>query len=486
MFGRPPGFAHRSVEEWAADVHPEDREDALRALRETLENRAPFCLEYRTAGADGTERWVAAQGLVFNVPGKPAIAFGIAADITARKQGDARLQQLAAEREMLLNAERLARREAEQANRAKDEFLAMLGHELRNPLAPIRNAAQILKRSAADGSRVEQASAIIERQVEHLARLLEDLLEVSRVTRGLIELDREPVELKTVVEGALEQCRPMVEARRHTLRRQLTPEPAVTLGDPVRLVQVVSNLIINAAKYTPEGGDITVGLELEPQWVRLWVHDNGQGIDPDLVPYIFQLFTQARRTPDRTHGGLGLGLAVVKRLVEMHGGTVSAESEGPGRGSAFKVCLPRLVASGHVAGGPTGSLFSQAEASALRILIVDDNVDAANTLAMLLQAAGHQTWVEYDGPRAIDRAKREKPQVLLLDIGLPGMDGYEMAQRLRLIPALRSSVLIAVTGYGQPEDRSRSAAAGFDHHLVKPVDPDHLETLLSRIAFGGR
>jgi CheY-like chemotaxis protein len=220
--------------------------------------------------------------------------------------------------------------------------------------------------------------------------------------------------------------------------------------------------------------------------VQIWVRDNGQGIDAELVPHIFQLFTQARRTPDRLHGGLGLGLAVVKRLVEMHGGTVTAHSAGPGKGSTFQVCLPRLYVDAQIAGSISGSLFSRTESRALRILVVDDNVDAANTLAMLLQASGHRTWVEYDAPRAIERAKQEHPHVLLLDIGLPGMDGYELAQRLRQLPGLRSSVLIAVTGYGQPEDRSRSAAAGFDHHLVKPVDPGQLDTLLSRLVPGNR
>jgi two-component system CheB/CheR fusion protein len=482
MFGRPRGFAHKSMAEWAQDVHPDDREDALTAFRSSVERDGPLRMEYRTLGPDGKERWVASQSVIFSSGGR-RVAFGIASDITARKQSDARLQQLAMERELLLNAERVARREAEQANRAKDEFLAMLGHELRNPLAPIRNAAQILKRTS-DRPRVEQTSAIIERQVEHLARLLDDLLEVSRLTRGLIELEREPVEVSSVIDAAIEQCRPLIETRRHRLHWRAAEARAVVLGDPVRLVQVVSNLLVNSAKYTPEGGDITVSLHVEGDWINLSVEDNGQGIEPDLVPHIFQLFTQARRTPDRAHGGLGLGLAVVKRLVEMHGGNVTAHSEGPDRGSAFKVCLPRLIADTEVAGERATNVLLETQTRPLRILVVDDNADAANTLAMLLQASGHNVSVEYEAPSAIERARRERPQVLLLDIGLPGMDGYELARRLRIMPAMRGAVLIAVTGYGQPEDRSRSVAAGFDHHLVKPIDPGQLDTLLARVALG--
>lgn len=483
MYGRPKGFTHGTLEEWSADVHPEDREEARAAFRNSMERDRPLRIEYRTLGPDGKERWVTSQGVIFRSGGR-RIAFGIASEVTARKQGDARLQQLAMEREMLLTAERAARREAEQANRAKDEFLAMLGHELRNPLAPIRNAGQILKRSSGDRSRVEQTSAIIERQVEHLARLLDDLLEVSRLTRGLIELEREPVDVADVIDAAVEQCRPLIEARRHRLHRRAIEERALVLGDPVRLVQVLSNLVINSAKYTPEGGEITIALKTEGEWVDIRVDDTGQGIEAELVPHIFQLFTQARRTPDRAHGGLGLGLAVVKRLVEMHGGTVRAESEGPGRGSSFKVSLPRLLGDSEVTPRPGPRGLTQTEVRGLRILVVDDNADAADTLAMLLQASGHQVYVEYDGPPAVERARREQPQVLILDIGLPGMDGYELARRLRLIPGLRGAVLIAVTGYGQPEDRARSAAAGFDHHLVKPIDPDQLDILLARLALG--
>jgi signal transduction histidine kinase/CheY-like chemotaxis protein len=366
------------------------------------------------------------------------------------------------------------------ANRQKDQFLAMLAHELRNPLAPITTAAQLLKMGTLDARAVRNASEIIARQAEHMTDLVNDLLDVSRVTRGLVTLEKEELDVNAVVAAALEQVRPLIESKRHSLTMQLSGEPVHVLGDRTRLVQVLSNILNNAAKYTPPGGQIVLRVTAMDDRVVVTVTDNGIGIEPDVLPYIFELFTQAERTPDRSQGGLGIGLALVKSLVALHGGSVDARSEAPGRGSEFEICLPRMNTA-EVAPMAASGETPAARAQPLRVVVVDDNQDAAQMLATLLEVQGHAVSVEYDGRGALLRARLERPHVMLLDIGLPDTDGYALARQLRAIPELRGVTLVALTGYGQDQDRRMAQEAGFDHHLVKPADLAQVSTILASV-----
>ncbi|WP_152594692.1 ATP-binding protein [Massilia sp. BSC265] len=372
-----------------------------------------------------------------------------------------------------------ANHEREQASRAKDEFLAMLAHELRNPLAPISAAADLLSMMANSES-VKRASGVITRQVRHMTGLIDDLLDVSRVTRGLATLDRTSLDVKHLVALALEQAQPLMEAKRHQVSVELPPEPACVDGDAKRLVQVLVNLLNNAAKYTPDGGRVAVQVATTPDTVAIDVVDNGIGMDPGLIRRAFELFVQAERTPDRSQGGLGLGLPLVRSLVELHGGKVSAHSEGSGRGSRLRVLLPRIASPQQKQPRARGTDVPPPVRS-LQTLVVDDNVDAATTLAMYLEARGHVVTVEHDPVRAAATAEKGPFDVFLLDLGLPGMDGYELARRIRGRPGGAPAYIIAITGYGSASDRERSAAAGFDHHFVKPVDMDRLAALLSQL-----
>jgi len=363
------------------------------------------------------------------------------------------------------------------ANRQKDQFLAMLAHELRNPLAPITTAAQLLQRGNIDPQRMRHASEIIARQAEHMTSLVNDLLDVSRVTRGLATIEKEELIVADIVHGAVEQVRPLLDARRHEMQLEMTGPPLHVSGDRTRLVQVVSNILNNAAKYTAPGGRIVLRVQRDGDEAVIAVRDNGQGIDPQVLPYIFDLFTQAERTPDRSQGGLGIGLALVKSLVALHGGRVAATSPGLSQGSEFSIRLPLLQNAPaqveeqdvHPGGGP------------VRVLVVDDNADAAQMLATLLEAHGHAVSVEYDGTTGYARALRERPEVMLLDIGLPDIDGHELARRLRATPETTGAVLVALTGYGQSDDRDRARAAGFDRHLVKPADLSELLRILTQV-----
>jgi signal transduction histidine kinase len=366
------------------------------------------------------------------------------------------------------------------ANRQKDQFLAMLAHELRNPLAPITTAAHLLKLGHLDARAVRNASEIIARQAEHMTDLVNDLLDVSRVTRGLVTLEKEELDVNAVVAGAVEQVRPLMESKRHALTMQLSGEPVHVLGDRTRLVQVLSNILNNAAKYTPPAGQILLRVTASDGRVLVTISDNGIGIEGDVLPYIFELFTQAERTPDRSQGGLGIGLALVKRLVALHGGSVDARSDGPGLGSEFEICLPRVDTVQAPDGAGEGGMPA-AGVQPLRVMVVDDNQDAAQMLATLLEVQGHAVSVEYDGRGALQRARLEQPQVMLLDIGLPDTDGYALARALRAIPELRPATLVALTGYGQDEDRRLAEEAGFDHHLVKPADLDQVSQILASV-----
>jgi PAS domain S-box-containing protein len=377
-----------------------------------------------------------------------------------------------------ISERKLAEQKLQAADQRKDEFLAMLAHELRNPLAPISAAADLLKIGRLDEQRVRQSSAIIGRQVKHMTSLVDDLLDVSRVTRGLVTLARAPVAARTIVDEAIEQVRPLFETRRQHLRVELREAEAMVLGDKARLVQVLANLLNNASKYTPEERRIEIEARAAGDVLVLAVRDEGIGMEPELTGHVFELFAQAKRSSDRSQGGLGLGLALVKNLVELHGGSVVCESPGPGRGSSFTVTLPLMQPLSHGADEvPAAAGVEQKRP--LRVLVVDDNVDAAATLSMLLEACGYEVMVENDSLRALALATKERPDAALLDIGLPEMDGNELARRLRADPGTRSALLVAVTGYGQEQDRRAALEAGFDHHMVKPVDLDKLAALLA-------
>jgi signal transduction histidine kinase/ActR/RegA family two-component response regulator len=390
-------------------------------------------------------------------------------------------QQAATERAVLLERERATRTELERLNKMKDEFLAMLAHELRNPLAPIASAAEVLRLLFDSDSKIQQSVSVIRRQVAHLTRLVDDLLDVSRVTRGVAILQEGPVSLNEVVGEALEQVRSLASAKHQSLVAHMPPESVLVQGDRTRLIQAVSNVFNNAIKFTAERGHISVRLEANASQVELSVEDDGVGIAADLMPHVFDLFTQAVRSPDRSQGGLGLGLALVKSLLELHGGSVSAHSDGVGSGSRFLMKLPRLRndASGDQA--PRGGPQREEQTGELRLVVVDDNEDAADSLAALLKAIGHEVQVLYSARRALEVVPARPPACLFLDIGLPDMDGYALARRLRALPELSDSMLVAVTGYGQAEDYKRAMEAGFDRHMVKPVELNALLELLDEV-----
>ena len=377
----------------------------------------------------------------------------------------------------LYDAERRARSDAEAANRAKDEFLAMLGHELRNPLSAVRNA---IIAARLDPERRDRALDVARRGAEQLGRLVDDLLDVARITQGRIALRRERLSFAGVVERAVEASRTLVAEHAHALTVALPGPEVQVVGDTTRLEQVVANLLANAAKYSDPGGRITVTAAAEGDEVVLRVRDEGVGIAPETLPRVFDLFYQSGRALDRAQGGLGVGLTVVKRLVELHGGRVEARSEGLGHGAEFVVRLPAVVPAADGAAADAAGAVRRREGA--RVLLVEDNDDVADSLTMLLELLGHRVRVAPDGPSALEAARTNVPDVMLVDIGLPGIDGYEVARRVRADDALRGVVLVALTGYGREEDRARALAAGFDHHLVKPVDPDTLQGLVAEVS----
>ncbi len=368
--------------------------------------------------------------------------------------------------------------ELRQADRRKDEFLATLAHELRNPLAPIRTGLDVLKR-VPDEAAAARTRETMDRQLNHMVRLIDDLLDVSRITRGKIELQKAPMVLRAAVEAAVEASRPLIEAGRHRLSVSLVGDQRPFHADPTRLSQIIGNLLSNAAKYSPSGGQIQLDARHDGGEVVIQVRDRGVGIASDKLSEIFEMFSQVNRTLDRAQGGLGIGLALVRRLTEMHGGTVIAESEGPNRGSTFTVRIPVEPSLSPVDTAGNGATSGRADVG--RILIVDDNIDAAETLSELLQTSGHQTRLAQTGAEAIHAALLFRPTIVLLDIGLPGMNGYEVALKLRSEPALSRTTLVAVTGWGTSEDKRRAFEAGFDHHLTKPVRTEAIEQLIADV-----
>ena len=446
---------------WAENLlHPDDQEAGRARWAHSVATGEPYEMTYRLRHHGGQYRWVLARGRPLHDDNGVLVKWlGTDTDIHEKKLAEEALQD---------------------ANHRKDEFLAMLAHELRNPLAPISAAAQVLRLMPHNADKVRQYSEVISRQVSHMTTLVNDLLDVSRVTRGMVQLEKAPVDLKSVATSAAEQVHPLIEAGRHSLGLQLGPAPAAVLGDRARLIQVTANLLDNAAKYTPPGGVIALAVEARDGKARITVTDNGNGIEPALLPHIFDLFVQGKRTPDRAQGGLGLGLALVKNIAGMHGGRVEAHSAGPGQGSTFTVELP---AAGHAPGpapapAPPASPLA-APGTPLRIMLVDDNVDAASTLGTLLEAAGHQVTTLNDPRLAAGDALARPPDVFILDIGMPLIDGHALARQLRAYPSLHGAAYFALTGYGQSSDVESSRQAGFDEHFVKPVDAAQLIAALA-------
>jgi signal transduction histidine kinase/ActR/RegA family two-component response regulator len=364
------------------------------------------------------------------------------------------------------------------ADRRKDVFLATLAHELRNPLAPMRTALEIMRVAPGNEAAREQAQSVLERQLKQMTRLIDDLLDLSRISHGKLELRREPVTLGAVVENAIEITRPAIGSLGHTLDVELPPEPILVNGDPTRLAQVFSNLLHNAAKYTEHAGRVRLTARRAGNQVHVSVKDTGIGIAPEHLERVFEMFTQVGRSLEQSRGGLGVGLALSQWLVQLHGGSISARSDGVGRGSEFTVSLPLAEQPVSTAGSP-GVLPDGDAANARRVLVADDNRDFADSLAAVLKMAGHEVCVTYDGAQAVDTARWWEPDVVLLDIGLPLMNGYEAARRIREALAGKNPLLVAITGWGQDEDRRRSNSAGFDHHLVKPIDPGVLTRLIA-------
>jgi signal transduction histidine kinase len=388
-----------------------------------------------------------------------------------------------------------------EADRHKDEFLAMLAHELRNPLAPIHNAIELMRMKPLDDPQLNWARDVIARQLTSLTRLVDDLLDVSRITRGKINLTRQVVELEGLISRAVETVHPLFDERGHQLTLELPEAGTNVFGDPTRLTQAIANVLGNAAKYTDKGGQISLSAAIRDNDVEIHVRDNGIGIRPELLPHVFELFTQLDRDEGRTQGGLGIGLALVQRLVQMHGGAVSAGSEGPGKGSEFVIRLPLLraedepaevpavmstevVSAGEMASVVAPLVSAGAARMVRRILIADDNNDALESLATLLQLSGHEVFTATNGGTALQSAERHLPEVALLDIGMPLLDGYEVAKRIRSQPWGQRITLVALTGWGQDSDRRRSREAGFDSHLVKPLDLETLTDLLARLPSG--
>ncbi len=449
---------------WLDATHPDDQEVAAATFLAAHRRQAAFKIDYRVRKVDGSYAWaIDSAAPRFGADGEFLGYIGSVLDITERKQMEDALKE---------------------SDRRKDEFLAMLAHELRNPLAPIRNATEVLK-VAADGdpSRV-WARDVIERQTQHITRMVDDLLDVSRITQRKIVLRRERVDAAAILERSVEASRPLIDARRQRLAVTLTP--AVKLdADQTRLIQVFSNLLNNASKFTDEGGDISLVAAVEHAELVVSVRDSGVGIAAELQPHVFDLFTQADRSLDRSQGGLGIGLTLVRLLVDLHGGSVAVQSDGVGRGSLFTVRLP--LAESPEEGATKAPLESKAAGrdGTRRILLVEDNADSAEMLSVMLSLHGFTTEVAHDGEAALKVAANFVPHVVCCDIGLPRMDGYEVARRMRgLLPP--ASVLIAISGYGQEHDRARSATAGFDHHLTKPVEPEILLALLDGLSVRDR
>jgi PAS domain S-box-containing protein len=453
-----PGSGH-----WAGQIYAEDQAEVETAYR-ALASGTPYEIQYRIVRPDGNTRWVAERAFtVRDVHDRIYRLAGIVNDISERKAAEMMLRD---------------------ADRRKDEFLAMLAHELRNPLAPICNAIELLDPSRSpDAQDFETMRAVIGRQVRHLSRLVDDLLDVARITQGKITLRQENVSLAGAIEAAIETVAPALNKKAHTLKTKMPDNSLYVIGDGVRIAQVLGNILSNAVKYTPQGGEILIDVRKSDEIVQIAVRDNGVGMSADTIPVIFDLFVQSQNSLERSEGGLGIGLPLARTLVELHGGHLQAFSRGPGHGSEFIVSLP-LSRSGQVTEpapatpAAAAAVSPRGAAVPLRLLLVDDSVDAATLLSMVLEADGYDVRVAHEGTQALEIAAQFKPEIVLLDLGLPGMDGFQLAREMRKLPDTADALLIAVTGYGQASDRLRSQEAGFDHHLVKPVSVDEIQRVI--------
>ena len=449
-----PPDARITIEMFYDRIHPDDRDPTRAAIDAAIANHTSYDVVYRTVQPEtGEQKYIRALGgTAYANDGTPLRFDGVTVDVSALKRAEGQLRE---------------------QDRRKDEFLATLAHELRNPLAPIRTGIEVIQRTD-DPARKAQTYAMMERQLGHLVRMVDDLLDISRVTLGKIRLVESRIDLEHVVASAVETTKALLEAHGVELVLAISRDPLFVHGDPTRLAQVISNLLSNAAKYTPRGGRVTVSVAPRDEHVEVRVADNGVGIPPDKLAAVFEMFVQLGQSIDRANGGLGIGLTLSRRLIELHGGTLEARSEGNHRGSTFVVRLPLLAAppSAPIAG-------ALPPLAGLRILVVDDNVDAADLLAALLELAGHTLSVVHTGPDALAAVTKQRFDVVLLDIGLPGLDGYEVARRLRATTTVPQPMLVALTGWGSADDREKARRAGFDHHLVKPVDQPMLTAILA-------
>lgn len=457
VFRRPISNFADNLLDWQEQIHPDDRARVAKAFADAM-TTGVYDEEFRLLHNDGSITWIHDRGFpVRDDEGRIYRLSGVAHQITDRK---------------------LAEQALRDADRRKDEFLAMLAHELRNPLAPIRNAVELLRIAEPQQVGIAvKAREIISRQIDHLSRLVDELLDVSRITHGKVSLVREPISLSSVVRSASEASRPLMEQRQHHFET-LVPSHEIWLsGDPIRLSQVLSNLLNNAAKYTPNQGRITLSASQVGSDILLTVRDNGIGIGPEVLPHVFDLFMQATPSLDRSQGGLGVGLSLAQTLARMHDGEITARSAGIGQGSEFTLRLPAGFAG---AGNEKSSLpLETVPLKPHNILLIEDRVDAAEGMAMLLTALGHQVEISHDGPSGLAKARSLKPDLIILDIGLPHMDGYELARALRGDPDTAGIKLIALSGYGQSSDKQKSMDAGIDHHLVKPVALEALEAAIA-------
>jgi len=459
FFGTP--LAELRQGGWQRLIHPDEATVQVRDSHTALAQRERFRGHSRMRHASGEWRWIDSSGIPrIGESGEFLGHVTVAIDVTTMVTSQASLRD---------------------ADRRKDEFLATLSHELRSPLAPIRTAARILATPNLSADQLQWAQSVIQRQVKHMAWLLDDLLDLARITQRKLELKKDRVELKSVVDAAVEATRPILESKQHSLQVNLPSQPVVLEADPLRLSQILSNLLSNAAKYTDPGGNIRLVADLEPAsdergaWLKLTVRDNGIGIPSEAIGRIFEMFSQVEGALTRSEGGLGIGLSLVSGLVSLHGGTVAARSDGPGRGSEFIVHLPLGPDAPQFGSGAEGNA---PRVAACRVLVADDNRDAADSLALLLELAGHELRVAYGGVAVLSLAAEFRPEVVLLDIGMPDMNGYEVVRALRREPWGTDIRVIALTGWGQDADLARAVEAGFDEHLTKPVDPETLDTLI--------
>ncbi|WP_340121086.1 hybrid sensor histidine kinase/response regulator [Methylobacter svalbardensis] len=499
-------------EDWLVDpqgllkrVYADDRQIVIEAYALTYEHHAPLRCEYRLVKSDGQPRWFLDEAnVVRDEAGGTLFLQGVLVDITKDKETEQelfyyrrRLEDLVARRTEQLEVQNAIlnsananldkalceRKQAEQmlrdADQRKNVFLAMLGHELRNPLTPISNVAQLMRSQPLDEPTLAWACEVLNRNVTHISQLVDDLLDVSRITRGLVKIQRKLVELAQLLKDSAESVQTLTQTKHQTFNLELPTQPIYLEGDPVRLTQVFTNLFNNAAKYTGEGGRIDLSVSVDDLSVVVRVQDNGMGIEPQLLPHIFDLFIQGERGLDRSEGGLGLGLTLVKKLVELHDGQITAYSSGANQGSEFVVQLPRLVeATVQMEPMIPQALYRETDMR-LRVLLIDDNPDVVDSLALWFETLGHQVEIAYHGTQGISTAQSFEPDIILLDIGLPDMDGYQVARKLREQPSTQRMWIIALSGYDQKKDSLGAESSGFDHYLMKPTNLSKLQELIT-------